>query len=89
VQGVADVAEAGGASSSCRRGEQPVTLALLLLDEQSVPRGGTATVTSSAFAPAVHKKVGVRQPDVPSHGGGIGLAMRAWLGGLRWRTILS
>jgi hypothetical protein len=89
VQGVADVDEAGGAASAQRRGVEPVTLALLLLDEHSVPRGGTAAVTASAFAPAVHKKVGVRQPDVPSHGGGPGLAMWGWLRGLRWQTTPS
>jgi hypothetical protein len=89
VQGVADVDEAGGAASARWRSVEPVTLALLLLDEHSVPRGGDGTVTTAAFAPAVHKKVGVRQPDVPSHGGGPGLAMWGWLRGLRWRTALS
>jgi hypothetical protein len=89
VQGVADVNEAGGAASPRRRGGEPVTLALVFLDEQSVPRGGTAAVTGSTFAPAVHKKVGVRQPDVPAHGGGAGLAMWGWLRGLRWQTTLS
>lgn len=60
-----------------------MTLALVFLDEQSVPRGGEAAPQASTFTPAVHHKIGVRQPDVPSHGSA-GLAMWGWLRGVRF-----
>lgn len=60
-----------------------MTVALIFVDEHGVATGGDeGAPAASAFALAIHKKVGVRQPDVPSHGGGAGLAFWGWLRGL-------
>lgn len=63
-----------------------MSLLLLFVDENGASTGGTAGGGGggSTYVPAVHKKVGVRQADVPSHGGGSGLAMVGWLRGLRF-----
>lgn len=67
-----------------------MTLALIFVDEHGVATGGAAGSTpASATVSAVHKRVGVTQPDVYGKSGA-GLSMRGWLkGGAWWRTIPS
>lgn len=50
--------------------------------------GSSAGAAATTYVQAVHRKVGARQPDVPSHGGGSGLAMWGRLRGVTaWLTI--
>lgn len=47
-----------------------MTLLLLFQDDNGVAVGGAAGGPAGpTFAPAVHRRIGVRQPDVPSIGG--------------------
>jgi hypothetical protein len=64
-----------------------MTLVLIFQDGNGAATGSGTAQAASTFTPAVHRKVGVRQAGVPSHGGGSGLAMRGWLRG--WRESLT
>lgn len=57
-----------------------MTLVLIFQDANGAATGSGTAAAASTFTPAVHRRIGVRQPDVPSIGGP-GLAF--WAGLLR------